>query len=243
MSAATVAPPTEDAAGGDGADGLAALSLGGVSCAAGTRPLFRDVDLDIRAGAWILLSGPNGSGKSTLLRMIAGLVRPLAGSLSWQSEQQDPRSLGWRSRLLYEGHAAGLKAEFTARENLAWQLAPDEGRPATPATLDDALARVGLTRARHVAGARLSAGQQRRVLLARLACSTRPVWLLDEPANALDAGALELLAGLLDEHLGRGGCALVASHQALPTRHPPHRLRLGPQGVEALSEAVTAPPR
>ena len=208
-----------------------ALAVRGASCAAGARPLFTQVDLGLPAGRWALLTGPNGSGKTTLLRMIAGLIRPLAGQIRWQGRVQDPRTPDWRARVLYQGHASGLKAEFSARENLATQLALDEGRPPTDASLDAALSRVGLSRARHVAGARLSAGQQRRVLLARLVCSRRPIWLLDEPANALDVDALSLLATLIDEHLARGGCALVASHQPLPTTSAPRRLQLGPTGI------------
>ena len=202
------------------------LTVQSMTCAAGTRTLFQDLDLDLPAGQWTMLTGPNGSGKTTLLRAIAGLVRPVEGRLRWNGEavsHADPR---WRAQLVYIGHGAGAKSELTTRENLALQLGLDlpQGVPAD--RIDQALDDVGLGRQRSLPFGRLSAGQRRRWGLARLRCIDRPLWLLDEPTTALDAQALSLLCEMLDAHLDQGGCALVATHQALAMRHAPASLEI-----------------
>ncbi|MFT4101319.1 MAG: heme ABC exporter ATP-binding protein CcmA [Burkholderiaceae bacterium] len=218
----TGAPEANPEAGAP-ADGLTVQAL---SCAAGARPLFGGQSFAVAPGRWTMLTGRNGSGKTTMMRAIAGLVRPLDGTVLWQGRPQRLRDAGWRRVFYYEGHAGAIKPEFSAIENLATQAALDHGRAPDASTLAGVLERVGLARVRHVAGARLSAGQVRRLNLARLLCGPRPLWLLDEPANALDAQGLALLADLLDAHLAGGGCALIASHQPLPTRHPPQRHEL-----------------
>jgi len=223
--AETLADATVDAYVDASVDGLAIQAL---SCAAGARPLFSGQSFGVSPGHWMMLTGRNGSGKTTLMRAVAGLVRPLGGTVLWRGRPQRPRDAGWRRMFYYEGHASAIKPEFSAIENLATQAALDHGRAPDAGTLAGALERVGLARVRHVVGARLSAGQVRRLNLARLLCGHRPLWLLDEPANALDSQGLALLADLLDTHLDGGGCALVASHQPLPTRRPPQRHELRP---------------
>ena len=165
----------------------------------------------ISAGELVLVTGPNGSGKTTLLRAIAGLTRPAAGTIGWSGAGDE--LAGSRA---YLGHAAGWKDTLTVTENLrlAWQLdgeaAADEDG-AAPAALAD----VGLGRQRNLAVARLSQGQKKRLHLARLTRSTRPLWLLDEPAAALDDEGLSVLAALVAEHLEQGGTAAIATHQPL----------------------------
>ncbi len=203
-------------------DGLETRAL---ACGAGFRTLFSSLDLRIAPGRWTMLVGANGSGKTTLLRAIAGLARPLSGEIRWRGRprRDDER---WRADCLYQGHAAGWKDALDVRENLAMQWALD-GVEADAAAIDEAIERAGLARQAALPFARLSAGQRRRVSLARLSrSSSRPLWLLDEPGTALDADGLRLLAALLDAHLHAGGLALVATHQPLPCTTPPDRLSL-----------------
>ncbi|HLT25796.1 MAG TPA: cytochrome c biogenesis heme-transporting ATPase CcmA [Zeimonas sp.] len=204
-------------------DGLEARAL---ACAAGYRTLFASLDLRIAPGEWTMLVGANGSGKSTLLRTIAGLARPLAGEILWRGAPRKPDDAEWRAQCVYQGHAAGWKDAFDVRENLGLQLALD-GLRVPRAELDAAIDRVGLARQAKLPFARLSAGQRRRVSLARLSCShARRLWLLDEPGTALDADGLRLLGELVDAHLRAGGLALVATHQPLPCNATPSRLSL-----------------
>lgn len=204
-------------------EGLEARAL---ACAAGWRTLFSSLDLRIAPGQWTMLVGSNGSGKSTLLRTIAGLARPLAGEIFWRGAPRRIADAGWRAQCVYQGHAPGWKDAFDVRENLSMQLALD-GLPLSSDALDAAIGRAGLARQARLPFARLSAGQRRRVSLARLSCShERKLWLLDEPGTALDADALLLLGGLIDTHLRAGGLALIASHQPLPCAATPTRLSL-----------------
>ncbi len=202
------------------------LTGSGLSCTAGHRTLFRELDLAVGSGQWVMLTGPNGSGKTTLLRAIAGLSPFAAGTIGWRGEA--PHDIGgrWRAQFLYQGHHAGWKDLFTAAENLDWQLRLDQSDGVSRAGVDGALDRVGLRRQAALPFMRLSAGQRRRLALARLVCARRALWLLDEPTTALDTAGQQLLGDLLDEHLNAGGCALIATHQPLPCRREPLRLDL-----------------
>jgi heme exporter protein A len=179
-------------------------------CARGPRELFRDLSFVAEAGELVLVTGPNGSGKTTLLRALAGLTRPASGTITWSDALR-----GLAESRAYLGHAAGWKDALTVTENLrlAWQL--DAEAAADDGAALEALERVGLARQRNLAVARLSQGQRKRLHLARLTRSTRPLWLLDEPAAALDDQGLGLLAELVAGHLGRGGLAAIATHQPL----------------------------
>jgi heme exporter protein A len=204
-------------------DGLETRAL---SCAAGYRTLFAGLDLRVPRSRWMMLVGPNGSGKSTLLRAIAGLTRPVGGEVRWRGAPRRADAAGWRTDCLYQGHAAGWKDSLDVRENLLLQATLDGSTP-EPRELDAVLARVGLERQVRLLFGRLSAGQRRRLSLARLSMSRRPLWLLDEPGTALDANGLRTLGSLLDVHLQQGGLALVATHQPLPCASPPLMLNLG----------------
>ncbi len=209
-----------------GQPGFDGLEIRALACAAGYRTLFAALDLRVPRSRWVMLLGPNGSGKSTLLRAVAGLARPVDGEIRWRGAVRRPDSPEWRTDCLYQGHTSGWKDSLEARENLVLQAALD-GLEVDPARIDAQLARVGLERQAQLPFVRLSAGQRRRLSLARLALSDRPLWLLDEPGTALDTAGLHTLAGLLDEHLQRGGLALVATHQPLPCAQPPLVLDLG----------------
>lgn len=205
-----------------------ALAATGLGCTLGNRRLFAELGFALDAGRWLMLTGANGSGKSTLLRILAGLVAPTQGEVHWQGQPRRAGDPAWNAVFVYQGHAAGWKDQLTARENLETQAWLDLGdrRRATEA-VDAAIAEVGLQRQRNLPFARLSAGQRRRLGLARLALAPRPLWLLDEPTTALDTEGQALFAGLLDRHLARGGCAVVATHLDFPTSSPSVPLRLG----------------
>lgn len=195
---------------------MTTLRIDQLCCMAGYRPLFKGVCASLDTGQWLCLTGPNGTGKTTLLRALAGLVQPADGTINWQGSPVKTTGIQWRGLLHYLGHSNGLKDNLTAAENLKLQLALDGHAPIDSSNLNDLLTSVGLQKRREVPVGQLSAGQKRRVQLARLAHSQRPLWLLDEPGNALDADGETLLGQLLDRHLQRGGLAVVSTHQSMP---------------------------
>lgn len=202
------------------------LEVEDLACAAGIRTLFDGIAFTLGPGQWIRLGGPNGCGKSTLLRALAGLGRPLAGSIRWRGAETSASRDAWHAAIAYQGHLPGCKDNLDATENLRWQLALD-GEPATPARLRELLGRVGLERQARLSYQRLSAGQRRRLGLARLVAIHRPLWLLDEPTTALDAAGQALFGEILDTHLREGGIAICATHLDLPVTNAPIRLELG----------------
>ncbi len=204
----------------------AGLQVRALGCTVGNRRLFEALDFAVPCGSWTMLTGTSGSGKSTLLRIVAGLMPPSDGTVLWMGPERGRGDPAWHGALDYQGHASGWKDQLSTRENLAMQAWLDVGQRSAQA-LDAALELTGLMRQRRLPFTRLSAGQRRRLGLARLALSTRPLWLLDEPTTALDSDGQALFAGLLDEHLARGGCALVATHLGLPVRTEALSLRLG----------------
>ena len=202
------------------------LEVEALACAAGVRTLFEGIGFTLGPGQWIRLGGPNGCGKSTLLRALAGLGRPVAGSIRWRGTATSAAREAWHAAIAYQGHLPGCKDNLGAAENLRWQLALD-GEPATPARLRELLRRVGLERQARLDYQRLSAGQRRRLGLARLVGIRRPLWLLDEPTTALDADGQALFGEILDAHLRGGGLAICATHLDLPVASAPIRLELG----------------
>lgn len=198
----------------DWLDDESGLRIESLACNAGYRLLFESIDFIVEPGQWLRLTGPNGSGKSTLLRAIAGLGRPHSGQVLWNGEVRRPGSAEWHSVMLYQGHAAGWKDAFSTRDNLLLQQALDGGLSTdpSPAEIGVQLERCGLQARASLPFQRLSAGQRHRLSLARLAGSLHRLWLLDEPSTALDADGQRLFGRLLDEHLLRGGCAVIATH-------------------------------
>jgi heme exporter protein A len=176
-----------------------------LACVRGGRAVFAGLSFAVSGGEALLIRGPNGAGKSTLLRLCAGLVGISAGTLTLAGA--DPElTIGEQAH--YLGHQDALKPALTVAENLAfWTRYLGGGRPETAA-----LAPVGLDRIAHLPAAYLSAGQRRRLSLARLIAVRRPIWLLDEPTSALDADAQATLAGLMHHHLAGGGFILAATH-------------------------------
>lgn len=178
------------------------LNARGLTCVVAGQRLFAALDLAVLPGELVEVRGPNGCGKSTLLRCLAGLYHLEDGRV----ERSAP--------FTYLGHRAGLSADMTPLENLRWFAGIDAGR-VEPATLDEAMDRVGLGPARFDRCGMLSAGQQRRAALARLLVSQASVWLLDEPLTALDDAGCALARGFIDEHRARGGAAVCATHRSL----------------------------
>lgn len=172
------------------------LKVAGLAVARGGVAVLEGVGFTLAAGQVLILRGPNGVGKTTLLRTLAGLQPPLAGSVSVPSES-----------LTYAAHADGIKAVLSVAENLSfWAAIYGAGDVA------QALAAMNLTALADRRAAHLSAGQKRRLGLARLLVTGRPVWLLDEPTVSLDAASVSLFAGVLRGHLAAGGSAVIATH-------------------------------
>ncbi len=176
----------------------------------GGREVFAGLSFTVAAGELLAVTGPNGAGKSTLLRLIAGLIPPAAGEIVLEPASEQKTG----SRLHYVGHLDGLKGGLTVRSNL--QFWADLWR--SPGAVDAALAAVDLEGLAELPVAVLSAGQRRRAALARLKLAERPVWLLDEPATALDAAAEARLGSLIGEHLAAGGIVIAATHLDLPVK-------------------------
>jgi heme exporter protein A len=183
------------------------LEAQGLSCGHGDMVLASDLNFVVPSGAGLLLRGPNGSGKSTLLLTLAGLLPPLSGRVALVGRGEDDAAA-----LHHCGHRNAVRARLTVVETLDF-WADINGR--TGLSSPEALARVGLARIGGLDAGYLSAGQQRRLALARLLVSQRPVWLLDEPMAALDAAGHALLETLLTDHLAGGGLAVIATHDAV----------------------------
>ncbi len=172
------------------------LRIDNLACARGGVTVLEGIEFTLAAGQAMVLRGPNGVGKTTLLRTVAGLQPAVAGRVSLPPES-----------LAYAGHADGVKATLGVAENLAFWAAV-HGLHA----IEPALAAMNLTGLRDRRAGQVSAGQRRRLGLARLMVTGRAVWLLDEPTVSLDAGSVALFAAMLRGHLGQGGLALIATH-------------------------------
>ena len=181
----------------------------------GERTLFQNLSLALEPGSVTWLRGRNGRGKTSLLRLLAGLATPMAGAIHVAGRPVRRAAPDWRRGLVYIGHQNALKDDLTAAEALAFLLRLRGAAPES-ALIDSALERLGVRASRRALVRTLSQGQRRRVTLARLALSIeQPLWLLDEPFDALDADGVAALNDLLSEHAARGGATLLTSHQAL----------------------------
>lgn len=180
-----------------------------LACRRGGRTVFAGLGFSVPAGGALVLRGPNGSGKTTLLRLMAGLARPTAGRLLWSGEPLEESETHGR-HLRFIGHLDAIKPAFTVRENLSfWTAFWDRGDGSGIARAMEAF---GLAALADFPARLLSAGQRHRLALARLVASPTPLWLLDEPANALDDRSLAALTGTIAEHRARGGMVVLASH-------------------------------
>ena len=184
----------------------------GLECVRSDRVVFSDLDFQIASGGALVLRGPNGSGKTSLLRLIAGLLRPAAGGFFWEGAPIAEAPEDHRARLHYVGHSDALKPAFTVAENLAFWAALRGNAGGEGAALE----RFGLGGLADFPAGLLSAGQRRRLALARLAASAAPLWLLDEPTVALDSEASAALFELIAGHRQEGGMVIAATHVELP---------------------------
>jgi heme exporter protein A len=188
----------------------AVLQAEQVAAFRGERLVLRDIDFVLPGGGALLLLGPNGAGKSTLLRVLAGLLRPAAGQVCWNGQDALADPVAHAARLVYVGHQDAVKPGLTAAENLRFAASVGGGDVAA------GLAAFGLAALAELPARLLSAGQKRRLALARLAVSAAPIWLLDEPTLGLDAAAVARFAALLAAQRRRGGIVVAATHLPLP---------------------------
>jgi heme exporter protein A len=181
----------------------------GLRCVRGGREVFAGLDFDADAGEALAVVGPNGAGKTSLLRLIAGLLAMEGGSIGLTGGDAE---LTLPEQSHYLGHRDAMKPALTVTENLTFWAQFLGGTPADPA---ECIAAVGLAHAAALPAGFLSAGQRRRLSIARLLAVHRPIWLLDEPTSALDLASQRIFAGLMTAHLARGGMIIAATHAPL----------------------------
>ncbi|QYF88393.1 heme ABC exporter ATP-binding protein CcmA [Brevundimonas sp. PAMC22021] len=194
---------------------VASVTVTSLTLSRGERTLFRDLSLHLRAGEAVALTGANGAGKTSLLRAVSGFLRPDGGEVAFADATGDriePETARGRDLHLL-GHLDGLKGQRTARDELTFQTRWLGG---TDAGVAEAADRLGLAPLLDLEVRRLSAGQRRRLALARLIAAPRPLWLLDEPLSPLDTRWRRAAGELMLAHLDRGGLILAAVHDPLP---------------------------
>ena len=192
----------------------AALEARAISCVRGERELFSGLHLQVFAGQCLHIRGENGVGKTSLLRLLTGLASPDSGEVLWNGHPIKKEASEYHSKLLFLGHRDALKEDLSAIQNLRMYTAID-GIALSERDAFSALWRFGLKGREDLPVNYLSAGQKKRVLMARMVTRRAQVWILDEPFNALDSHAAQELQGLIAEHLEGNGLVLLTSHQPL----------------------------
>ncbi|CAH0525224.1 cytochrome c biogenesis heme-transporting ATPase CcmA [Vibrio hippocampi] len=191
------------------------------------RVLFSELSFSLHAGDLVQIEGRNGTGKTTLMRIIAGLGDKESGEVSWCGEPVSANRDNFHQSLLFIGHLTGVKRELTAYENLRFSQSINKKQTDKEA-IYDALTKVGLAGKEDIPVAQLSAGQQRRVALARLWLSEQTLWILDEPLTAIDKQGVKVLEQLFLSHTAKGGIILLTTHQDMLSEHPKlKKIKLG----------------
>ena len=190
--------------------------------------LFQNISCQLQTGNVLQILGRNGSGKSTLLRILAGYIQPEQGKISWHGKSITDERDVYQQQLHYVGHQNAVKQNLTVYENL--QLAAAlRGSNSTSAHIKNIVEQTGLSHVANTEASCLSAGQGRRLALARLLLDQAALWILDEPTTALDSAGQTLLHTLLNQHLSKQGSVIVATHQILSLTKPAQTLQLGEQ--------------
>ena len=191
----------------------ALIELQNLHCERDERVLFSGLNATVYGGDILQVEGPNGSGKTTLLRLITHMSGDYSGEIRWQGQALTKVRLDFLNQLLFIGHQTGIKKALTPRENLAWYAGLNHGHQRC--SVEAALEQVGLYGYEDVGCFQLSAGQLRRVALARLFLTPARVWVLDEPFTAIDRKGVSNLESLMAEHAAGGGCVILTTHQEL----------------------------
>lgn len=189
------------------------LQVSALECIRGDRVLFSDLAFTARAGQIIQVQGPNGSGKTSLLRIVSGLTPPAQGEVLWHGKAIDRAGSDYLSQINFIGHANGIKADLTPLENL--HMAVMLGTASAKMDKITALQRLGLGKYYDIPCRQLSAGQQRRVALARLLVTETSIWILDEPFTSLDNHGIGMVEDMLLAHVEKGGLVMLTSHHHL----------------------------
>ena len=204
-------------------------------CVRGGRVVFAGLGFRVEAGGALVLAGPNGSGKSSLLRLMAGLAHPAAGVLAWGGEDVAADPATHRARVHYVGHLDAVKPDLTVAENLVFWAALRGGSDGAGARTRTALEAFGIPHLADVPGRYLSAGQRRRLNLARILAAPAPLWLLDEPKTALDTDAAGRVDAAVASHRAEGGMVVMSMHGgSLPEGAVVLDLAAFPAGLEAV---------
>ncbi len=201
----------------------AKLSATGLTLFRGDRCLFEDVSFALEPGQLLQLEGPNGSGKTSLLKAIVGMLELESGIVNWDGDPVLGQRQSFHGSLVWMAHRVGFKADLTLVENLRFEAAL---RPQVAVDIEDILERVDVARLKRLPLRSLSAGQQRRVALARMLLANVPLWLMDEPYTNLDRDGTSLVAGVVNEHLAGGGLCVMAVHQDLDIDVPVQKVTL-----------------
>ncbi|QOL27195.1 cytochrome c biogenesis heme-transporting ATPase CcmA [Thalassotalea sp. LPB0316] len=198
----------------------ALLKAENLTCIREDRILFEELSCQFKAGDIVQIAGPNGAGKTSLLRILAGLSQPYEGNVFYQNTALTSNIELYNQNLTYIGHLAGVKGEMTAQENLEFYLAMHGQHPSAA---EQTLEHVNLLGFEDALASHLSAGQHRRIALARLWQCPKPIWILDEPFTAIDKQGVKNLENLFLEHADKGGCVILTTHQDLAI--DPQRLK------------------